>query len=806
MAQPQTPEVRSKALGKPAKDLENTENSDEGELDSAQSSDAWDGKFRFGALSTFYSSYLLGGEFRYLIPALAVPSPSSADIDRLRSDVEKVVEKFQTATDAQFIAAFKGQSTTPNVGCMTRNIYDVRRSILNLTGNAKFVAAMPRHRDLADLDDILRRSDREFQSQVQYNAHRGLYNEGLGVPRNTVASVVNAYVAGIRSVEFDVLETHHTDNQPATNVIIHDVNVNRLTASFDGSAVTVGRWAFDDLLELPIDMLNPIGASPTAIKTSLAGLMTTTDFLKTTLAVTRGMALYADARNYAPVSLMKLLVDAGGRHSEFNDHVVTKIYPFELSGGCFDLVSEYAKRYKAGDISASLEELRALAPNFLLAIGGINTQATERVLQSNARDTIEPFGAYKFSWDIYSKIKSHLPYVSEAHGAKWNVDPSSKGELFKLRELEVIEARTYLALRWIVDFYAIARVRVIQVPLLPSLKSISEHLNSKEWEAMVGKGRNLSNANVSAITDNIIAFFQYLKSPASKEFDELTVLGPDGAHHLHDLCGTTGWGSSDRYPDFGICNWNHSTSLPSGDADTWSEMQHYYYGMPSTVVTYKGSYYNDKLRNSAAIEELIDSFKNYQLPFCYLTTDLPEDLRAKSMGSIISGAIKYRIGGMIDRSISEPHGVKVLNPKTFVIPPWGGRLFGAARDKAPQLFNELNESFAKLSGDLTALRRVRDVLQASDQDWAGVRRVIVEEEALRELGITAAYCVDQPDHERVVVALKQIDEDMALLSRHLNEISDACFAQFSVRLDGSNPAKPVPNGLAIAQREHPEWY
>lgn len=759
------------------------------ELGAVQKTDAWGDKFVYGALSTLVSSAMLAGKYRFLIKKLATPDATAADHAKMRSLVGEMKAEYMAHTSADVEALYNKTVANP------RTIYDARRSVANLAGNGNFI---PRMKDkayawLKPVDNVL--SSTDFKYTMQFNAHRGVYNEGLGIPRNTVASVVNGYVSGIRSIEFDVLETKSPE---WTNVVVHDLNLNRLNGMYEDPPLEVSKHPYADLANQPIDLLNPIASAPSVLKTGLKGVMKTRDYLRNSLACTTGMTFYVDARNMAPVSFFKLLEDevAGGDKLDMCNHVVTKVYPFELNGGTADIVQAFAARYCSGSKTDARQRLTRLKPNVLLAIGGINSEVAETVFES----MLDDYGSTEFSWKYFQqRVLPLLPYSTHNIDAAQNKVGGTP--IFNLTQLQNIEARSYMALKWITDFSAVSNVRVLQMAMLPSLQIIAKGNNTAEYNEMTdpAKGGKIEFAYVSAVTDNLVTFYQ-LVMKNTPGLSDISIRGANSTT-LQACWDPVAWGSSDRYPDFGVCKWN--SSAPYLPSDT--SINHYYYGMPSTVTEYK-TYSHYKMRNSKAIIEKIHEAKEQQgLPFAYLTTDLPEDLRAELMKMTgIAGwhlPVKYRLGGMISRNTLP----KEFSPSTFEVPTWTTSMFQATRDSNTTLFDESQASYKKALNDLTKSEKALAALKSYYRVSSKRPVVLVNPVVLQKLKIEQVYWTEPLADSQYQSAESSLTNDIKMATEALKALELSFYAAFGVAIDGG--AVPTPTSpVARLPPDYPEDY
>lgn len=661
--------------------------------------DAWGSKFMYGAYSTRVSSALLGTRYRDLIAGLSDPR---ADPAVLATQVANVREAYRRLSE---------QEVRELLTVRTPSIFEEARSVVpDDAANRAFMLEMrdPRNQAAYEPVDHLLTPDGFRSAALQFSTHRGLYNQAFGIPQNTPASVINAYIAGIRNVEFDVLET--SDN---VNIVIHDIVTNRLDGSYSAPPKYVKKWMLADLRATHEDILNPLGAAPATEKTGVNNLVTTERFLDVVNAATTErpgegsvMTLYADARNYAPVSLLRLFAN----RPELGRNVVTKIYPFEMGGGLTNLLQAYAERYTRGDTRAAAAEIARANPNVLLALGGAPSESTEEVLLAPSLGA----GAVNFSWDDFRRISPSLPFSSSRGVA----DPSNvmRGQtVFTQDELAAIDAKTFLFTRWVMDFAAVSNVRVLQTILLPSLQTIIATGNQAEYAAMSAKDA-ADNRILSAVTDNFNEIYRMVMTRRL----QVTLHTPTGDVNLADRWRGTKFGSSDRYPDYQL------RATASGPI---SVVASFYYGMPGTVGRKdRESYSAYRMRSTEAITSQIAEMQRNNLPFSYLTTDLPEDLRAIYMGTPgWPRDIVYKPGGLI----------KAGTPASDKAPKWATELWGDYR-RRPGFNDDLN-AIEELVRQRDVLDRSITRLNAYNATYATVPGVLVDKGALAAIGDPRPY-------------------------------------------------------------------
>lgn len=728
--------------------------------------DAWGDKFKYGAYSTLVSNDLLAREFRRLVPMLADPN---ADKETLRKMVAELHQRFLKLTEEEVVKIIERAERRESL-----TMFDPRRSAVeSRAANEEFMRRMAKYKkELEPVDSILESSNvNGFASAaIQFNAHRGLYNEGLGIPQNSVAGVVSAYVAGLRSVEFDVLET-----KDYVSVIAHDTVTNRLNGAYDLPPVTISTRKYDEIKGTSVDILNPLGGSSSTWRTSMR-MQTTQDFLEKVNATTSGMTVYVDARNFAPVSVVKLFA----AQPILGANAVIKVYPFEMGAGTYSLVAAYAERYANSNEKMAVEDIAKARPNLLLALGGVITEVTEGVTLTNKLN----IGAKDFNW-IYFKVKvaPMLPYTSVSQDNKFQtIDGKS---IFSENELKSLEARTFLALRWMMDFSAVGNVRVQQVAMLPSLMGIVESKDVTEYDKMAEKG---NFREMSALTDNLTTFYNlvmldkvdvHLYTQNSDKFPLKTAWTP------------MAWGSSDRFPDFAFAK-------SSGTGIDQNTLRDFVYGMPGTAGA-KDDYYAKKMRNTTAILAKIEEMKKQRLPFQYLTTDLPTDLRAAQMGLFGEGWPKemlYRPNGIVIPSMT-PNDIGKYN-----LPTWVTEVFGDAR----QIDRVQFAADLKAYNDLLAEWKKKVAAVASLGAYEQSLNVLVNAVALEAIGQKDHAYYDGGKDNKFDNAIITLGEKIGSDDTKLKEKAADFREKYGVNVDGSPVTSLVPyRDLEVLQTDDAPW-
>lgn len=697
-------------------------------------SNAWGGKFKYGAFSTLLSSYVLGTEFRNFIVDVADPD---VPLETLKEDLNTIINTYDKIDLAERnrIVELVSQHKTPT-------IFDEYRSgLTSYEQNAKFISAMSEHPELMPIDNII--DNGQFISgNFQYNAHRGLYNNAFLIPQNSLAAIVNAYIAGIRSVEFDVLETHDL-----VNVVIHDLVTNRLDGSFDKPAKYVEQEQYRDLNAVNIGVLDPTAETPQVTESGLRGLMRTEFVLQRVAALMPEITAYIDARNFSPVSMVSILKN----NPNMVNNVVVKIYPFTMPGGVYDFLETYAQRY---DISyeQAQREVASVNMNVLLAMGGVPGQANEATKLSNAVSGLE-FG------DM-AALRPNLPY---ANGSNLNLNQIEGTPIFDAQQLAWIEARTWATLQWCLGFYSIANVLVFQQNLTPSLARLAADQtpqNLAEFQNMP-QGERLN----AAVLDNFNAIYSMIMA---KEINVHIQNRQGKSVHASEELGKTAFGFSDRYPDFSFAKRTDSGAV---DTDTIND---FLYKMDGTVYQ-KNDYAAKKMRSSTAVTEKIAEFKNLGLNPQYATTDMPTDLRATAMGlpgsSGLPADMIYRASGIVKESAT-PSDIAGYSP-----PEWTKRLFGDAYNIDPQSFDSDFNRLRTLVQRLRQLNLASASLQLASNDRSGV---IMDAEVLKLLKESLPVMVSNIDPGLISAMRKKINAEEAHVADDIQRYSTQFTSKYGV--------------------------
>lgn len=721
---------------------------------------AWDGKFLYGAYSTLISSWYLK-QNPFVIGWLQQPEANQKDLDYWLPELKRRYSECDYATfEAVRISA------TGNHG--TSFIFDECRDFcLTNEQNAAFMQAMPNNMSLKPVDNYY---DVEERRLFQFNAHRGLYHSAYEIPQNSLAAIFNAYLAGIRSVEFDVLET-----KDYVNIVIHDLVTNRLDGSFDAPPKYVALWSAINVVGTPVGILDPLADVPTVRQTEVQNLVRTRELLWAVHRWMPELTLYADARNSAPVSLLKLLYD----EPALKKNLVIKIYPFELGGGAYDVIAEYATRHTDGDKAEAIRQLRSINANLLLAMNGLPNEVAERTTLSTSLGV----GA-TLSWDTKTgagdRLSTILPYSTDSklkpkdwpsYNRPWGAT------LFSDDEIKQIQGRAFLFTRWALDFSSFGTVRVFQIGLTPSLVELIDRGERAVLEAIPA-----AEKFGAAVIDNFIATFL-----AAMRLDfVVTVPTPDGrATAIKILWHPVVFGTSDRFPDFAFAQRSSDGSVKQ---DT---LQNFYYSMNGTVYE-KDDYSARLMRSTEAICDAMISWP-HQGPTPedrggYITTDLPTDLRTMQMG--VSGTqdfplwMHYRVGGMIKAKFN-PDG-------NFTPKKWSTELFGRLRRE----YSDFEADYQQISR-LIGLRKQPAGAFNSLQAYYERPEVIVNKKLLDVLNAQGWYLGVLPDSE-YVKAGDALKLEFSTLDEQILGLQNDFAQKYRVNYDGT-PVRPLTKILLLPE-------
>lgn len=677
--------------------------------------DSWDGKFLYGGYSTLFSSHIMGTKHRILIALLNNRGASESEIARRLLDFQNDYCSL-TETQAKEILAYAKENRSNSI------FQEERSAIFDDSQNKAFMDKMPSNKQLMPVDDMIQ-NGRFVSDTFQYNTHRALANPSYGIPQNSMAAIVNAYVAGIRSVEFDVLETQH-----ANNVVIHDLTTNRLTGDFNSPPVYVDFNTYPNLEETNIDILNPLGSSPSVQSTGVKNMLLTEYVLTFMHKYLPEMTAYIDARNNSPVSIIEIIK----RRPELGYHVVTKVYPFTLNGGLNSLVKEYAKRKFMSEVDAA-REIAAVKPNILLAMGSAATQANELASVGNYSN---------FTWRMFQSddIIRNLPFSIKSYHS---LNMFNNTPIFDDIELIQIESMSYNLTKWALDFFSSTNVMVFQVNINPSLKNIVLTNNSAEFNAMPQGDKMLA-----AAIDNFITIYSRVKS--GQQPTVTLSLPAGGSQNLQTPIANTVWGFSDRYPDY-----TFARHLTSGGINQ-DTIRDFLYSMEGTVYE-KNDYAAKKMRSTKAVFDKIAEMEKQGLKARYATTDLPTDLRLGAMGILgtlgLPADLRYRAGALIKpRFLPE-------NIPAYQRPNWTNRLYGNAAKGREQQFDADVASLVKYKN--TEIPRYQNAITAIETSRANSNVVITNQLALDSLFTSQPVFAQDVSAEQLDHVVSNLRKDLA---------------------------------------------
>ena len=682
------------------------------------STNVWGDKFKYGAYSTLVATHLLRNEFPNLLARLN-GTITAANAGEIRSQVQMYVNRFKSLpefTVAQIVDYAKNDRSN--------SIFEEERSILQTDAqNARFIAAMATNPNLAPVDNLIR-SDRFTSSNFQFNAHRALYNSGYGIPQNSLAGIVAAYAAGIRSIELDVMETSESNDNP-NSIVIHDMVTNRESGSYHLPPIYVERRPYSQIENTKIAILNPIGYEQTVEETGINRLMLTDDVLNFVRLAMPELTIYMDARNNAPVSVIDLLE----HNAEYRDNVVIKVYPFSLKGGAYSIVKEFARRQNISEQSA-LERLKSINPHMLVVLGSALGQANEESFVADYTD---------FTWAKFLSERVNLPFSRTANPSSNSFQGAS---IFSNAELTTIEARSFTMFRWAMEFPAIANTLVYQVNVTASLANLVTNQSSAAAQATF-KGMPQDVRLASAVFDNFLRLFSRVRSGALEVHIEL---GGSQSSQLKDQVSNSILGLSDRYPDFTLVNRDAS------GAPIQNTLRDFMYRMDG-VVYEDNSYSPSLLRSTAALVERQRELQAIGFPVNYATTDLPTDLRAVMMG-IITTDLRYRYGSLVKPRYTPS------NISTFQIPNWTQRLYGnaAARNVA-----KFDRDIAAIRTDIIAINDTKNLITSITLSH-DKNVVLVNQAAIERFSRTEPFFVRELSDSDVNSVLYHLNEQLKFMS------------------------------------------
>ncbi len=711
-------------------------------------------KFRYGAFSTLVSSYVLGvmcRDIKYqecngLIELLNDPYADLGEIEKKIGVFKKLYESLSDEEVDKIIKLAREDQTS--------SIYEEERSVVStLDQNKAFNIGMAEHQELNPVDYLVDNGNFK-RDNFQFSIHRALYNDAFGIPQNSLAAIVNAYVAGIRNVEFDVLDTN--DN---VSILIHDLVTNRIEGDYRGHPKYVEDLAYDHVKDTAVNVLNPLGNQPTVENTNVK-MIATERVLEVVHELMPKMTLYLDARNNAPLSIIRMLKI----HPEYKNHVVLKIYPFLLNGGMTDLVKRYADRYMDGYVKAARDEIASVNPNVLLAIGHAEMEANQDAAHSGIND---------FTWKAFQDQKKLLPFKL---GSTYGDNIFSNKPLFSEEELNEIEMRTFLLFRWTMGLTGITNTMVFQMAAIPSLIGIITRSDFDEYAKMIKNDKKENEENreyliSAAIHDNFIELYKKVMNR------DLSLIVDGRMNEFHDLqkrIEHTKFGLSDRYPDFAFANRVELNGNP--DTVYQDTLQSFNYNMLGTGYKTVG-YQPEKVRSTRAIMDRITELNLLTgNRVRYITTDLEIDLRLAFMGLLgqhgLPEDIRYRAGGVIKEG-------KYDTTNAYALPTWLTRLSG---DKhlndgpnyklAFDAISDAQKEIDKLRQMLHSLRRAHyDGLPITNKDvW---QRLKTEKISMNsELSVTSDLLIN---------LIGRVDEEITTKQQAIQKLKRAFARNYRVR-------------------------
>lgn len=604
-------------------------------------------KLKYGALSPLVSSYILGTRYPRATQAWADPTTSPQAAAKL---IKQFKATYESVSDDTILLAYEAVRQGA-----TGSIYHEDMTAFADGDYADFIGRLAHRPDLCPTDADPAGGTRP-KGRFQFNVHRGLYNNAFGILPNSLGAVVNAYVAGFRSVEFDVLET-----RDHANVVIHDLVTNRLTADYMGKAEFVDQTNASAMTGKNAYVLNPFAPQPAyecprPEACGVLNIMESKRFLTFVRTHMPEMTVYVDARNYAPASMFKVFHDA----PDLGRNAVVKIYPFTLYDGAAGLIREYASRRGVTEPAAAAE-LEKLRPKVLIAIGSAAGQVTEWSMVRNAP-------ALSFA-DFDANHRKALPF-SRVSTSELNVINSQR--IFNDQDLMEIERMSWTIFNWAMSFAPISDIHVLQLALLPSLEVIQKSgPDLPTFNAMP-----LAQRRQSAIADNVVALY---KGVLNGSIPAQAPLPSGGSVPLKSLLQNSVLGFSDRYPDFQV-------------RDREGDIANYYYTMDGVVVRKDADYNAQLMRSTRAAYDFVEGYRRVKgLEVGYATTDLPIDLRMTFLKSGDHDVI-VRPNGLIKHGYAEPS-------------VWSARLDGAARAKNPAAYDELLKELKAQQGKRVQLQQ-----------------------------------------------------------------------------------------------------
>jgi hypothetical protein len=683
--------------------------------DESLCTNVWEGKFKYGAFSSLIAAHIMRMEFPHLLVKLNRPITG---YDEIKRDVNTFIKRYNDLPEWKIreIMFFA-------LGDRTNSIFNEERSVIkNERQNKEFIKRMKSNMGLMPVDDLIIK-DEFISKDFQFNTHRALYNNAYGIPQNSLAAILCAYVVGIRSIEFDVLETNE-DNNYHISTVIHDLSTNRLSGEFNLPPIYVGKKTYSQIESTYIDILNPLAESQSVQRTGVLRLLRTVDVLEFAKNITPSVTLYIDARNNSPVSVIELLEG----YPIFRDLFVLKVYPFTLNGGPYSVVAEFAKR-KSISKEDAIKRLKKINPHLLLALGSTAAQASELSFVGGYSD---------FRWPVFQDERKHLPFSREAEVSK---NEFLGNKIFNNDELRTIESMTYRLFKWSMEFPSIGNVLVFQVTLVPSLRELVDTQSKESSREEFNLMPQDEKINTAAI-DNFIALY---KRVVDGGLNVNVELGSGQSAYLRDEISKTAFGFSDRYPDYTLANFDKE-----GNIDQKS-IRNFSYSMEGTVYT-NDTYAMKKMRSTLAAMTKYDEMKADGLPIQYATTDIPTDFRAAMMGmNYIPSDIQYREGAII-KSRFTPTDIANYSP-----PDWTSRMYGDAYKISPNTFDDDLLSILELIKEINNLYGVLDSINISNE----FRTIMLNPASLQRLNQTEPVVVSDLDQNFVHRVIDNLSSEVS---------------------------------------------
>lgn len=712
-------------------------------LQNRHRTDAWGNKFPYGAYTTTISSMFLAKMHPDIIVNLADPKKHWEELGKRLPVIRQQFLNLSEEAIDQFLKEVREQKT-PTVFNSWRDF------CLTDEQNQLFIEAMAIEGNKKQFMPVDKLYPWDLRFPWQLNTHRGLYQNSCLIPQNSVAAVFNAYIAGIRNSEFDVLES-----KDFVNVVIHDLVTNRLDVSYDAPPKYVALWPWKDLEPTEIKIMDPLGEAPDGTSTGINRLCPTEDMLLAIRKFMPEMTVYLDSRNHSPVSLLKLLYD----NELLRPGVIGKIYPFELGGGVYDIVKAYADRYTEKNSESAVKQLRTARLPMLLATNGLPTQALERSARSQEYKL-----SSSYAWDI--KTEEGEPLLKVLPFSPFN-ETSPYNAIFDKKKTDEIVARTALFTRWVTDMSSICEIAVLQMGLTPSLVYLVDHELNKELEDIPA-----ADKLISAINDNFLTIYSLVMSDKLK----ITVPVSDSeTKSLRELWNRMSFGTSDRYPDFAF-------ALRGENGEVIQEtLKNFYYFMDGTVY-YKDDYAIRLTRSTEAVKKQAARWEPVPSPTqkaIYLTTDLPTDLRTMWMG--LSGKegfpqwMDYRAGGVVKEKANPKHYINWKPRK------WSTEMFGKLRAQDPEefakLYNSIKDKVQKVRDPIRAALSALEANQAAPL-------VVVNARLLEELQETKGYFEGKIPAEKAEEIAKRLLEQLQKVEFEIKEQEKVFAEKYKVNWDG----------------------